>query len=264
MHNYPFLLTIPHGGTRIPDEVRARIALSPGELAYFSDPATSMLYHFHGMVADVLSTEISRMVVDLNRPPYHLPPRYPDGAVKTRTPHGGPVYREAPDINHIHQLLMSHYFPFHAEVDRLLDGSRFKMAFDCHSMLPIGPPTHKDSGKARPAICLSNNGDVHGRQRQGTLATCGADIINALAVSFRKEFGNKIDVAINYPFTGGFIANAHYWHKGIPWIQIEVNRNLYESGSGPDDFSVDYDLVTATGNLVWNALAGFWDQFERG
>jgi N-formylglutamate deformylase len=75
MEQYPFLLTIPHGGVRIPEEIAGLIALTSAEIGYFSDPATGLLYQFQGSVSHVLTTAISRMVVDLNRPPYHLPPR---------------------------------------------------------------------------------------------------------------------------------------------------------------------------------------------
>jgi N-formylglutamate deformylase len=262
MHNYPFLLTIPHSGTRIPDVAKDLLSLTPAEISYFSDPATSTLYQIPAKVAQVLSTDISRMVVDINRPPYHLPPRYPDGVIKTRTVYGGPVYRQAPDILLIHHLLMAHYFPFHAEIDRLLDRGNIVLALDCHSMLPIGPPSHKDAGKPRPAICLSNNGDAHGRQRPGTLATCQSELITALADSFRHEFGSDAQVLINRPFTGGFITNAHFWHKGIPWVQIEVNRNMYETGTGPGDAFVDRNRAAGAGILIWNALAGFWDDYQ--
>jgi N-formylglutamate deformylase len=262
MNRYPFLLTIPHGGTRLPEGIEPLLALTPDDIRYFSDPATGSLYDFPEMVARVMTTEISRMIVDLNRPPYHLPPRYPDGVVKTRSVQGGPVYRTLPDITLIHRLLMAHYFPFHAEIDRILDTGDIRLAFDCHSMLPIGPPSHTDAGKPRPAVCLSNNGDALGRQRPGLLATSTAGLITALANSFRDTFGADAEVLINQPFFGGFITNAHYWHKGIPWVQIEVNRNLYETGTRPDDAVIDRDRAARTGTLIRDALAGFWDDYQ--
>ena len=67
-------------------------------------------------------------------------------------------------------------------------------------------------------------------------------------------------MAINKPFSGGFITNAHYWHRGIPWIQVEVSRGLYETGSAdPLTASPDADRAQETGILVWNALSRFWD-----
>jgi N-formylglutamate deformylase len=263
VHRYPFLLTIPHGGTAVPAEVSGTLALTPGEITYYSDPATSILYHFPDRVASTLETSVSRMVVDLNRPPYHLPPRYPDGVVKSLTVHGADTYRELPDITQIHRLLMTHYFPFHAGIDRILGTGEMVLALDCHSMLPSGPPSHPDSGKPRPAICLSNNGDPEGRQRPGKLSTCPADLITALADSFREQLPAGTGVLINSPFTGGFIINAHYWHTGVPFVQVEVNRGLYETGSGPGDSVVDIDRAEKTRALIWQALAGFWDGYEE-
>jgi formiminoglutamase len=257
---YPFLVTIPHGGTAVPPGVSGTLALTAAEIAYYSDPATASLYHFGGRVVGTLAARVSRMVVDLNRPPYHLPPRYPDGAVKTRTVHGGPVYRDAPDITVVHRLFIAHYFPFHAAIDRFLGTGEISLALDCHSMLPSGPPSHPDAGKGRPAVCLSNNGDHEGRRRPGTLSTCPHELISALAASFREQLPEGSEVLINRPFSGGFISNAHYWHTGVPWVQVEVNRGLYETGSGPGDAVVDRDRAEEIGALVWRALAAFWDE----
>ena len=262
MQPYPFLISVPHGGTRVAEEVRSLVALTPPELAYYSDPATPALYPFRDRVSSYCDTDISRMVVDLNRPPYHLPPRYPDGVVKLRTVDGKPVYLDGryPDITVIHRLLMKHYFPYHAELDRLLGSGQVALALDCHSMLPYGPPAQRDAGRERPVICLGNNGDEHGRQRPGALATCPDNVITSLATSFREEFGTDGLVTINTPFSGGFIANAHYWHMGIPWIQIEVNRRLYEDGSGsPGTASVEQEGIIRTGRRIWQVLCSFWD-----
>ena len=262
MGRYPFLISVPHGGTEVPEAVAARVALSPDELRYFSDPSTRLVYSLKDRVACYRDTDISRMIVDLNRPPYHLPPKHPDGVVKQRTVQGTPVFKGGvvPEITLIHQLLMAHYFPYHADLDRLLDPARIALGLDCHSMLPEGPPTHRDAGRPRPLVCLGNNGDAEGNQRPGTLATCPAEWITALAGAFRKELGPEADVAINTPFSGGFITNAHYWHRGIPWIQVEVSRALYETGSAdPATSSPDVDRARETGVLVWNALTRFWD-----
>ncbi len=265
MRRYPFLVSVPHGGTRVPEEVRDQVALTQAELAYYSDPATRALYQFHDRVVSYVDTDISRMVVDLNRPPYHLPPRYPDGVIKQRTVHGTSVYRDGdlPDIRIIHRLLMDHYFPYHARVDLLLDPDRIAFAMDCHSMLPHGPPAHRDAGKERPLICLGNNGDDQGEQRPGSLSTCPAPWIRALAAAFREEFGGSGNVTINRPFSGGFITNAHFWHKGIPWVQIEVNRSLYEnSPEFPGLSSICQDDLLFTGKRIWSAICSFWDHVD--
>jgi len=262
MGRYPFLISVPHGGTIVPEPVASMVAIRPRDLHYYSDPSTRLVYSFHDRVTSFRDTGISRMIVDLNRPPYHLLPKHPDGVVKVRTVHGTQVYRGGitPEITLIHQLLMAHYFPYHAELDRLLDPGQVSIAFDCHSMLPVGPPTHRDAGQVRPLVCLGNNGDAEGNRRPGTLSTCPGGWIRALAAAFREELCPGAEVAINKPFSGGFITNAHYWHRGIPWIQVEISRAFYETGSDdPETALADADRARETGKCVWNAITRFWD-----
>lgn len=260
---YPFLISVPHGGTLVPPEVSGLCALGVREIAYYSDPSTRFLFNFYDRVAAWIDTPISRMIVDLNRPPYPMPPRDPDGLIKRQTVDGTPVYFPNcyPNIGLIHTLLVRYYFPFHADVDRLLDTYSVQIAFDCHSMLSVGPPTQKDAGKERPLICLGNNGDRKGRPRRNSLVTCPPEWLSSLASEFREVFSLDCDVAINDPFSGGFIINSHFWHKGIPWIQIEVNRSLYEDGNPSGNSDIEERLMDVREN-IWRTLTGFWEQKE--
>jgi formiminoglutamase len=203
------------------------------------------------------------MVVDLNRPPLPLPLRDPDGIIKLRTIDGRNVWRpgKVPDMHLIHRLLMTHYFPVHQQIDEHIDRHPVKIAFDCHSMLPCGSKNQKDAGKARPLICLGNNGDRHGMAKKGSIATCSEEWITALAGVFKEEFLLDKEVAINNPFSGGFIANAHYWHKGIPWIQIEINRALYEPAPSSSRSGNDMNnRALLLKEKIWKVLTVFWDQ----
>ncbi|HUU75728.1 MAG TPA: N-formylglutamate amidohydrolase [Methanoregulaceae archaeon] len=259
---YPFLISVPHGGVKVPEEVKNKVILDELSLRYYSDPATRRIFDLSGEVTAFLDTDVSRMIVDLNRPPYHLPPRRWDGVVKTRTVDGKPVYEtgQFPDIRRIHRLMMQYYFPYHAELDRLLDEMSICLAIDCHSMLPVAPNGHKDAGQTRPLVCLGNNGDMEGNPRKGALSTCPGKIVRILAEEFQKKFPGEGSVALNTPFSGGFISNAHYWHKGIPWIQLELNRSLYEDGgqyvSGRS--GVNPERCTFLQDSIREVLAGFW------
>jgi len=260
---YPFLISIPHGGTEVPEEIRPRLLLSNEELLFYCDPLTRDLFGFEDRVRAFIDTPISRMVIDLNRPPIPLPPKDPDGIIKRRTIDGKEVYRPGmvPSINEIHALMVKHYFPYHQHIDELMDQHHVKVAFDCHSMLPFGSAVQTDSGKPRPMICLGNNGDDQGNARPGSIATCPSDWIVALADAFRDEFSFDREVVLNDPFRGGFISNAHYWHKGIPWIQIEINRVLYESeGSGDNTLKKTHEQAMVMKEKIWTVLIAFWKQ----
>ncbi len=259
----PFLISVPHGGTEVPEIIRPLLMLDEDELHYYCDPDTRVVFGFRDRVVAYIDTPISRMVVDLNRPPLPLPLRDPDGIIKVRTIDGREVYRpgHVPDMHLIHSLLRTHYFPFHQHIDELIDRQPVRIAFDCHSMLPFGSSLQKDAGKVRPLVCLGNNGDRQGRARKGSIATCSPEWITLLADSFREEFSVGNEVAINNPFSGGFISNAHYWHKGIPWIQIEINRSLYEPDgtcSHPDQQIQDRSIRLR--EMIWNVLTAFWKQ----
>jgi N-formylglutamate deformylase len=258
---YPFLISVPHGGTDVPEPVRPRLLLTDKELRYYCDPATRVIFGYRDRVAAYIDTPVSRMVVDLNRPPLPLPLRDPDGIIKLMTIDGRQVWRPGmvPDMPFIHNLLMTHYFPFHQQIDELIDRHPVRIAFDCHSMLPSGSENQKDAGKARPLICLGNNGDRKGCAKKGSIVTCSEEWINALAGIFRDELALDKEVALNNPFSGGFIANAHYWHKGIPWIQIEINRALYETASAGSVEKAD-DRALLVKEKIWKVLTIFWDR----
>ena len=259
---YPFLISIPHGGTEIPKEVAGRFALTDQELLWYCDPETRILFDFGRSVECTIDTPVSRMVVDLNRPPLPLPPKDPDGIIKVRTIDGKQVYLpgQIPDLNLIHQMMLKWYFPYHQRIDELIDRHPVRISFDCHSMLPYGSAEQADAGRDRPLICLGNYGDGQGRARPGGITTCPAAWIRSLADEFEREFPGPGNVAINTPFSGGFISNAHYWRKGIPWIQIEINRALYESESiHSSRLSVTKSQIPELQDRIRVILARFWE-----
>jgi N-formylglutamate deformylase len=264
---YPFLISVPHGGTEVPPELADRIRLTPDELRYYSDPGTTVLYDYRERVQGYIEASVSRVLVDLNRPPYYLPPRHTDGVVKMVTPDGMPIWNEgsAPDLPGIHRLLMAYFFPYHDRINSLLDSLPVKLAIDCHTMTPVGAPRNHDTGKKRPLVCIGNNGNADGGPRPHALPTCPQEWARSLAGAFREEFPGPGDVTLNEPYSGGFIPNAHYWHKGVPWIQLELNRLLYEdvSGPGPGHPAVNRERLGDLHEIIWEILTKFWDEIPE-
>ncbi|HPD76403.1 MAG TPA: N-formylglutamate amidohydrolase [Methanoregulaceae archaeon] len=262
---YPFLISVPHGGTTVPVPVQDRIALTGEEIRYYCDPATPDIFAFKNVAASI-GTQVSRMVVDLNRPPIPLPGKDPDGVIKRRTIDGKEVYLPGrfPDIPFAQRLMMEHYFPFHQKVDELIDSRHVRIAFDCHSMLPVGSCGQNDAGKERPLICLGNNGDKSGKAKKNSVITCPQETVKELAERFRAGFGIEKEVAVNDPFSGGFIINAHYWRKGVPWIQVELNRSLYEKNGSDGRLTgrPDPAKIQELRDKVWSVLTGFWESID--
>jgi len=262
----PLLITIPHGGIRVPPEVEARIRLTEEEVAYNSDPATARIYDFGDSVEETIGMDVSRVFVDVNRSPFRTPPMYPDGVVKMVTADGNPVYNNGflPDAGLIRRLLAEYYYPFHYRIRDVLLAGRVSLAIDCHSMHPEAPLTSKEPGQRRPLVCLSNGGDRMGMPKKpggrGRL-TCEPEIIQTLATSFENHLEGRGEVAINNPFSGGFTCKFHQKLEKIPWIQLEINRDLYESMTS-GTLSIDDDKVLRLNSLISSVIQEFWENVD--
>jgi N-formylglutamate deformylase len=257
---YPFLIAVPHGGETVPPEVDGRIALSRQEILTNSDPLTPAIYDFRERVEAYVAFPFARPVIDVNRSPTDLPPANPDGVIKTVTPLGLQVYRPGmvPDRSLMLILLRRYYYPYHRTIHRALLGGRIRVAFDCHSMLPESPPLFPDAGRKRPLICLGNRGDADGHPIRGKgPVTCPPEWIRGLADAFGDQFRGAGAVAINDPFSGGFTLRFHYRQSKTPWIQVEINRSLYE-GAVENGVARPPELR----EKVFRALTRFWDGRE--
>ena len=221
MKSLPILLSIPHGGSEIPQELKGLICLNSNDLFDDSDAYTREIYNLETSVTEVISTNIARAFVDLNRAPDNLPPRNPDGVIKSHTCYGKVIYPigAGPDKALTKKLLNNYYYPYHQQIQAVLnDKSKpVELALDCHSMASVAPAISPDKGKTRPVICLGN---AHGK-------SCPQEITEKLAACFRRTFSlNTDEVTINRPFSGGYITRKYGRHP-IPWIQVEMNRALY-------------------------------------
>jgi formiminoglutamase len=87
------LISVPHGGLKIPRELRSRVALSKRDIFHDGDAYTREIYHFQGAVRGYVDSMIARAFVDLNRAPTDRPPTNSDGVIKTVTTMGVSIHR---------------------------------------------------------------------------------------------------------------------------------------------------------------------------
>lgn len=222
----PILLSIPHGGTQRPPELETRLCISEKDLFADSDPFTMEIYDLGDMVYDVIKTNIARTFVDLNRSMRDLPPQNPDGLIKHHTCWQTPIYIQGmePDHSMIRVLIERYYEPYHNAIKKGIRDSRLQLCLDCHSMASVAPNiSPDDTGKERPKFCLSNR---NGRSSPSWMATL---LANCISESFSID---KNEISINDPFCGGYITRQ-YGNNPVPWIQIEMNRDLYLSKEFP-------------------------------
>ena len=206
--NLPFLVSVPHAGLLVPSEVKDICALSEEDIYADSDCGAAEIYFgLENSVEAFCTSDIARAIVDLNRAADDF---RKDGIIKTHTCYDIPVYREFPTRELIERLLSNYYYPYHQNLENLIDKERIKIGIDCHTMAVVGPPVGPDAGKSRPLVCLSN-----------AEGTCPDAWVQSLADCFQKIFPQQ-QIAINDPFKGGYIIRNY--SAGIPWLQIEVSR----------------------------------------
>jgi formiminoglutamase len=226
----PILISIPHGGDVIPPEVKNRVLLTERDIFYDGDALTREIFNFKNQVEALIQMPIARAIIDVNRAPDDRPPENPDGVIKTITTDKTRIYKKNlfPNDQLIEQLIQRYYYPYHKNIDELLDDPEIVVALDCHSMLESSPPISNEPGKPRPLICLSNRGDSNGKptEERGPV-TCPPEWINELAVCFEEIFGEQGEIKINDPFSGGYNSYLHFKNKNKSWIQVEINRSLY-------------------------------------
>lgn len=176
------------------------------------DEGAAEIYDLASAVAEYVTSDIARAIVDLNRAPDD---RRKDGVVKTHTCWDVAVYSPFPPEAVVAALLDAYYHPYHARLVRLA-GRGPRLAVDCHTMAANGPPVGPDPGVERPRVCLSNAD-----------GTCPDRWMTVLKACFEEQFGPH--VTVNHPFKGGYITRTHA--AEMPWVQLELSRAPFASNA---------------------------------
>lgn len=227
----PILISVPHGGTEVPKEVRTYCRLNTEAILRDGDTWARELYCVADKVAYYVDTNVARAIVDMNRDPNDLTADDPDGVVKLVTVEMEQVWN-APSglpVSIRKHLIDAYHKPYHQKLDQAASSKRIVLGVDCHTMLAVGPVC----GESRPLICISNRGNGSG-DAEGESVTAPKELIlafkEALVLEFSRNFmlaEKETLVSINQPFRGGYITQYHGNKNQIPWIQIEINRKLY-------------------------------------
>jgi N-formylglutamate deformylase len=170
----PLLVSLPHVGTLIPDDLRSRLvdrALAVEDTDWFLD----RLYAFvTDLGASLLVPRHSRFVVDLNRPSDNQPMYAGSNNTElcpTRFFTGDALYRagQAPSDAEVQQRVQRYWQPYHdalaAELARLKSAHGHAVLFDGHSIksqLPWlfdGELPHMNLGTAAGTACAASLSD---------------------------------------------------------------------------------------------------------
>ncbi len=224
----PLLVSMPHVGTDIPDDIAARLAPCAAARTD-TDWHLKELYGFLGeMGASVISARWSRYVIDLNRPPEDTnlyPGLSTTGLCPVDTFASEPLYREgnAPGEHEVRGRLAHYWQPYHrqlrAELDRLLALHGRVALWDAHSI-----------ASRVPRFFEGRLPDLNFGTANGT--TCDP-AMEAAVVGIAKG-QDAFSVAVNGRFKGGHITR-HYGQPalGVHAIQLEMCQCLYMDESAP-------------------------------
>ena len=218
----PLLVSMPHVGTHIPDELKPGYV--PRALAVEdTDWHLERLYGFvRGMGASLIVPRVSRYVIDLNRPPDDAP-MYPGASntelCPTRFFTGDPLYVQgaAPEAAQRLQRRDRYWQPYHdalrAELARIKAQHGFALLWDAHSIRSEIPWLF--DGRL-PDL---NIGTASG-------AAAHTSITRAVVDACRNAPG--VSSVVNGRFKGGYITRHHGQPANhIHAVQLEKCQSLY-------------------------------------
>lgn len=250
MSRLPLLISIPHAGVHIPDEVADATALTHADILNDIDLFADRLYDLGELVERTQVAGIARPFVDLNRAPDQLPPEFPDGVVKSHTCFNVPVFHSGkePGPALVRQLLDRYHAPYHDALAQRLQDAGIRVMLDCHTMSEYPPPIAPDRGDRRPSINLGDN----------DATSCPRETTELLARSMAEAFELESDeVSINRPFRGGYITR-HHGAGPKPVIQVEINRALYFDAADPHRPADE--KITGVNAMIARAFRDFCDR----
>ena len=241
-----------------PQELEGHLCITEHDQFDDSDPFVVEIYDLGDKVQRVIKTDIARAFVDLNRSLQDLPPKNPDGLIKSSTCYEKIIYikdRE-PDESLRNTLIEMYYKPYHRTIQKSMHDLDLQLCLDCHSMAEIAPGISPDGNKKkRPLFCISNqDGKTASTKMMELLAECISD-------SFSVE---RSEISLNDPFHGGYITKT-YGNNPIPWIQVEMNRILYLSKEwfDHDTMIIDKKRLEDLNQRFENTLVLFFDKIQN-
>ncbi len=239
----PYLVHLPHCGTRIPDEYLGDYLLSRDELErnvveyadlYTDELFAPLLGRFGGVKSDY-----SRLFFD--------PERFFDDEQEVMSRKGlGWFYERAiledKPLRHTDskERVAQYYHHHHNELNRLtqekLDLYGRCTIIDCHSFSNERYWFHEPDIEL-PDICIGYD-DEH------------ADME---LVELLKDAFVNYNVAINSPYSGSMVPTAFYGQdKGVKSVMIEIKKRLYLNAD--NDKANDYEVILNILDMVMNQL----------
>jgi N-formylglutamate deformylase len=228
----PLLISVPHDGTLIPDDIASRM-VPAARRAPDTDWHVARLYDFaREFGASMIVPRHSRYVVDLNRPPDDTslyPGQNTTGLCPMVQFSGEAVYLDgqAPDEAEVGERVERYWRPYHdalrAELERIHAGHGRATLWEGHSIRGSELPFLFDG--RLPDL---NLGTAGGR-------SCSPALQARLEAVLAAQ--DDCDFVVNGRFKGGYITREYGEPaRGIDAVQLEISQRVYM-----DEVSYAYD-----------------------
>ena len=214
----PLLVSVPHDGRILPDDI-AMTMTEAGRDIPDTDWHVSKLYEFaRGLGAATISAQLSRYVVDLNRPADNATlyeGQIATGLCPRQTFDGQDIYNDGTGID-VGARVEQFWKPYHAKItDTLAEFRRshgFALLWDAHSIASRVPRLFDGD------LPILNVGTWAGRSCDAGIA---GDVIEIAEDS-------PFEAAVNARFQGGY-TTRHYGRPAdnIQVIQLELAQRAY-------------------------------------
>jgi N-formylglutamate deformylase len=218
----PLLISVPHDGTAVPDDIAERLTDSARSVPD-TDWHMSRLYAFaRELGASMIVPAHSRYVIDLNRSEDDVslyPGQNTTGLCPIVQFTGEPVYREghAPDEDEIRARVDRYWRPYHQALQGEIE--RMKAA---HGRIVLWEG-HSIKGEL-PFLFEGRLPDLNLGTANG--ASCSPALQSQLEALLVGQ--GDYDFVVNGRFKGGYITR-HYGDRdnGVEAVQLEISQRIY-------------------------------------
>lgn len=222
----PVVASIPHTGVAMPPGYADRLASDAMRKLPMTDWHMAKLFGFlPSLGVTVIAAEVSRFVIDLNRPPDGealYPGRYETGLVPLESFDGSRVFFNPPGEEEIAEARRDIYEPYHRALAGLRDEQREKggvIQLDLHS---VTPAANKISGPLTHDIMLGDR--------------AGKSCSSWLTQTARQTYADTgFSVAVNDPYKGGWITESAGRAADVEALQIEMSWGVYLDPTRPGE-----------------------------
>lgn len=235
--NMPLLISIPHVGTALPEQIARQLTPSALQLPDV-DWHLQMLYDMaEDYNISILAAEYARYVIDLNRSPENTslyPGQDVTGLCPIDTFAKKALYLDGlqPDENEVQNRIHQYWQPYHqklaAELERIHAIHGIAVLWDAHSIA-----SHV------PRFFTGQLPDLNFGTADTT--SCDTSLQQALATTMQESpHAKNYSYVFNGRFKGGYITR-HYGmpNKNIHAVQLEISQSIYMEGNPPYKYDAE-------------------------